>query len=119
METIIIEIRAGAGGDEASLLKKWFEGKDPSTYNVAHFTYGINPGTTLSGRVIEGEHHFGSTTPAFGWQNPKLQGKLKHTPAHCDCVVLNVSTWLDGNQIQMDGKFIHPELVPIAKELTD
>jgi len=110
-------ITAIKGSGESEILKRWFENKDEKTKRLAHFTFGLNPGTTLVGRVIEGEHHFGTTTPAFGWQNPALKGKLEPTAGHCDCVILNVTTFLDDVPIQKEGKFIHPELVPMAEAL--
>ena len=37
--------------------------------------------------------------------------------AHTDGILLYPSVWLDGELIEKEGEYVHPELVKLAKEL--
>jgi leucyl aminopeptidase (aminopeptidase T) len=105
------------GDYAAKRLKKWLDSyQDQKMYNVAHFTFGTQPMTSVV-RTIETERLFGTTTLGIGWQNPLFEGKAGWAPAHCDAVVLNVSTWLDGVQVQENGNYIHPKVAELSKKL--
>ena len=101
-------------------LRKW---DDEKMYQVAHLTYGIIPTAQRSIDRInlgrEDEHVFGTCTVGIGWQNPIFKAKSGFAAAHADGVILNASTWLGDTQIEMDGKFIHPDLIPIVERLFD
>ena len=99
-------------------LKKW---NDEKMYQVVHLTYGIIPTAQRSLDQInvgeEDERVFGTCTIGMGWQGPYFKGKSGFAPSHGDGVILNASIWLDDIPVELDGKFIHPELVPIIKQL--
>jgi leucyl aminopeptidase (aminopeptidase T) len=101
-------------------LEKW---NDEKMYQVVHLTYGTIPTAQRSLDQInvgeEDERVFGTCTVGSGWQNPAFKGKSGFAASHSDGIILNASTWLDGEQIEMDGKFIHPDLVPIVENLLE
>ncbi|MFC1533682.1 hypothetical protein ACFL7M_09995 [Thermodesulfobacteriota bacterium] len=101
-------------------LEKW---NDEKIYQVVHLTYGTIPTAQRSLDQInvgeEDERVFGTCTVGSGWQNPVFKGKSGFAASHSDGVILNASTWLDDTQIEMDGKFIHPDLALIAEKLLE
>jgi hypothetical protein len=38
-------------------------------------------------------------------------------PAHTDGIVLQPSIWADDVQLEEDGKYVHPELADLARQL--
>lgn len=100
-------------GNDAPAIKSYLAGfNDPNMYRVAHYTYGFNPGVTKpSGRVNTDERVFGSSCHGFGSRfDRKAAG-------HFDGVTLKPSFYLDGKAIEIEGKYVHPELVAICKEM--
>jgi len=112
----------GIKGDrQAKAWEKWMASwDDPNMYKISHGCYGANPGAKLTGNMLEDERLFGSVEFGFGYQPALWGGWGGHgNPAksHTDGLCLNPSVWLDGEQIEDDGKYIHPELVEICQAL--
>ena len=97
---------------EATIFSHWLESfGHPKAYLMDHACYGFNPGVTRpSGRILEDERVFGCMQ--FG-----LGATEYGSPAHTDGVVLNPSVWLDGLQIEEEGRYLHPELVALCVDM--
>lgn len=108
-----------AGGREAKTFAAWISAfKDPNMYRLAHYTYGFNPGIRkLSGLHNDDERLFGSVTFGFGTQGSIIGGPGWRAAAHTDCGLLNPNVYLDGLVIESEGKYIHPDLVKLAKDM--
>lgn len=112
---IITEI---SGGPQAEVLDKWLRGfNDPNMLRFAHFTYGFNPGATISEYIVESERAYGVHVFGFGRQLPLIGGKTWDAPGHTDGIVLNPSVWLDGVLVEKDGRFVHPKLADLDQAL--
>lgn len=116
-EPIVLNVEKGdvmkiEGGKEAVEYEAWLKGfDDPNMLKIAHICYGFNPGAKLTGDVVEDERVWGCVEWGIG--------NMAWRPAasHSDGICLNVSVWLDGEQILDKGKSVHPELVELAKKL--
>lgn len=108
-----------AGGREAKTFAAWIGGfKDPNMYRLAHYTYGFNPGIRkLTGLHNDDERLFGSVTFGFGTQGSIIGGPGWRAAAHTDLGIMNPSVYLDDVAIELDGKYVHPDLIKLAKEL--
>jgi leucyl aminopeptidase (aminopeptidase T) len=119
-EGVIKEI---SGGVAAEIFRKWMASlKDPKMYRIAHICYGFNPGARITGNIAEVERVFGVIQVGWGTQGPLIRPDLGgeygwKATAHCDGIMLNPSVYLDGEPIEKDGKYVHPELVEIVKEM--
>jgi leucyl aminopeptidase (aminopeptidase T) len=101
------------GGSEVKIMERFLAGlNDQNMYRLAHYTYGFNPGVTrLTGRIVEDERLLGCSVFGFG-------GKYDRPAAsHMDCTCLSPSYYLDGVEIEKDGKYTHPELVAICHKM--
>ncbi len=110
------------GGLEAQELDKWFRSfNDASIYQLAHISYGFNPGARLTGNVVEDERIWGATEWGIGNVGPRLVPDIPggiQAPSHTDGICMNSSVWVDGVQIMDKGRVIHPrELVDLASEI--
>ncbi len=106
------DIVAFGEGNDAVKYEAWLRGfDDPNMIKIAHICPGFNPGAKLTGDVVEDERIWGSVE--FGI------GNMAWRPAasHSDGICLNVSIWLDGEQILDKGRCVHPELAELAKKL--
>ncbi len=111
----VVEIK---GGREAKIFEKWMASwEDPNMYNISHGCYGANPGAKLTGNILEDERVFGCVEFGLGFQDPAWGGRGSPAKSHTDGICLNASVWLDGVQIEQEGKYVHPELVEICKAL--
>lgn len=91
---------------------------DPNMYIAAHVCYGCSPNAKLEGVTTEDERVWGSTEWGFGHQGPNYSGgEPRIAKSHVDGICLDCSVWLDGELILDNGKYIHPELVELAKKL--
>ena len=87
-------------------------------YHLAHYSLGFNPGVKkCTGRIVEDERTFGCIEMGIGSQGPQIMGKTWKSASHTDGIVLNPTIILDGKIIEKEGKYIHPVLVKICKEL--
>ncbi len=100
------------GGSEALFYDRWLRSfGHPAAMLMDHACYGFNPGVTRpSGRILEDERIFGCMQ--FGIGATELG-----SPIHSDGVVLAPSVWFDGVQIEEAGRYTHPELVRLCREM--
>jgi leucyl aminopeptidase (aminopeptidase T) len=100
------------GGQEATIFSNWLAAAgNPYVYLLEHACYGFNPGVTRpSGRILEDERVFGCMQ--FGIGATPLG-----SPLHADGVVLDASVWLDDEQIETEGHYVHPELVEFCRAM--
>lgn len=111
----IVEIN---GKEEASKLNNWLKKlNDPRMYNLAHVSYGFNPGAILTGLCTEDERVWGSTEWGFGYQGPEFKGAFGDAVTHADGICMNSSVWLDGELLIEEGRVVHPELIEIAQAM--
>lgn len=101
------------GGAAASTYQKWLDSfDDPNLYRFAHYAYGFNPGVSkVTGRIVEDERVFGSMTFGFGTT------EKRKAASHTDCVMLRPTIYLDEVEIERDGRYVHPNLVQLCREL--
>jgi leucyl aminopeptidase (aminopeptidase T) len=100
------------GGAEATVYERWLRGFGvPSATLLDHLCYGFNPGVRRpSGRILEDERIFGCVQLGIGATD-------LGSPIHSDGVVLDPSVWLDGELIEEAGRYVHPELVRLCREM--
>jgi leucyl aminopeptidase (aminopeptidase T) len=101
------------GGEEARAFDQWLgQFDDPNMYRLAHLSYGFNPGVTrATGRIVEDERLFGGLNVGFG---SSVNWKAK---SHTDGITKSISVWLDGDQIEETGRYVHPELIEACRRL--
>lgn len=122
-EPIELEVKDGKvvdikGGEEASTFERWLRGfNDERMLNIAHISYGCNPGAKLTGNILEDERVWGVVEFGLGSQSSTFKGKLGLAPSHTDGVCLRPTVEGDGVKILKDGEYVHPELESIAKKL--
>lgn len=125
---IVLTIKAGKitaidGEKEAREFEKWLAGfNDEKMYQLAHISYGFNPGARLTGNIVEDERIWGATEWGIGNIGPRLipdiPGGIKAS-SHCDGICLNSSIWLDGQQILDKGRIVnHKKLQELEEKLT-
>jgi len=121
--SISLEVEEGVvkkiyGGREATIFEKWLKSfNDRAMYNIAHISYGCNPGAKLTGFIVEDERVWGSVEWGLGHQAESFKGNAGPAKSHTDGICLNASIWMDGQKISDQGVFIHPELSILAKKL--
>ncbi|AEC51403.1 hypothetical protein PNA2_0486 [Pyrococcus sp. NA2] len=126
-EPIKLEVEKGKivnieGGREAKEFADWLESfNDPNMYQLAHVSYGFNPGAKLTGNIVEDERVWGATEWGIGNIGPRLVPDIPggvSAASHTDGICLNSSVWIDDVQIMDKGNVIYPpELAKLAKEL--
>ncbi len=106
------------GSPSGKLLSNWIRHfRDRRMYNVAHFCYGFNPGAHLTGRILEDERAFGVFVTGFGSQMASFKGALTLAKSHIDGVTTKPTVVADGQEIQRDGRFVHPKLASLQERL--
>ncbi len=107
------------GGSEARTYERWLASwSDPNMYRVAHYSLGFNPGVTKpTGRIVEDERLFGCFNMGIGTQGPQMKAVGWKAAAHTDCVMLNPTIHLDGELLQKDGRYVHPEIAAACRDL--
>jgi 2,5-dihydroxypyridine 5,6-dioxygenase len=122
-EPIRLHVRSGKvveveGGDEARLYERWLKRFNaPSMLNIAHISYGCNPGARLTGRIVEDERVWGCVQWGLGHQAASFLGKAGPAPSHSDGICLRATVEGDGALIMKEGSYVHPELEPLEKEI--
>ncbi|WP_461864440.1 aminopeptidase [Thermococcus sp.] len=126
-EPIKLEVEKGRvtnieGGREAREFSSWLESfDDPNMYQLAHVSYGFNPGAKLTGDIVEDERVWGATEWGIGNIGPRLVPDIPGgipAASHTDGICLNSSVWIDDVQIMDKGNIIHPpEIAELAQEL--
>lgn len=108
-----------SGGPEAGQYFEWLKSfGDPQMLSISHTGLGLNPGAQLSGDILQDQRVWGSATWAFGSIGANLippDGVFG--ASHSDCVALNISMWMDGEEIMREGKIVHEELAKLAEGL--
>jgi leucyl aminopeptidase (aminopeptidase T) len=106
------KITSITGGREAKVFDRWLAAFDhPAMYEIAHCTYGFNPGITrCKGDIAHDERVFGCMEYGIGaaWAG---------APGHSDGTVLYPTVWADDVQLEEDGRYVHPDLIELCKEL--
>lgn len=112
-------IRRIEGGAEARTFERWLASfDDPNMYRVAHYSLGFNPGVTRpTGRIVEDERTFGCLNVGIGTQGPQIKGKGWKAAAHTDGIALNPTILLDGAPLEVEGKYVHPDIVAACRDL--
>lgn len=107
------------GGAEAAIYRRWFESFDnPDIYRLAHYSLGFNPGVTrITGRIVEDERVFGSMCFGIGTQGAHLGGKGWDAGGHSDGIALFPSIYLDGEPLEENGRYVHPEAVEVCRRI--
>lgn len=100
------------GGAEAAIYDRWLRGfEHPAAMLMDHACYGFNPGVRRpSGRILEDERIFGCMQ--FGIGATELG-----SPIHSDGVVLDPSVWFDNVLIEEVGRYVHPDLARLCREM--
>jgi leucyl aminopeptidase (aminopeptidase T) len=120
---IALEVEKGKvigvkGGWQANVYEKWLRSfQDPAMLNLAHISYGCNPGAKLTGRMVEDERVWGCVQWGLGYQAESFRGKAGPAKSHTDGTCLNPSVWIDNVQIEREGSYIHADLAALARKL--
>jgi len=107
------------GGHEARTLERWFASiGNPNIYRLAHYSLGFNPGVTrCTGRIVEDERVFGCIEFGIGSQGKQIGGLTWDAGGHTDGIVLDPSITLNGQALEEEGRYVHPEVVAACREL--
>jgi len=112
-----LEVEAGYvtkidGGPQAKVFERWLAHFDNrQMYRLAHLSFGFNPGVTrITGRIVEDERVFGCLDIGIGPQN-------LGAPSHTDGIILRPTILADGETIERDGVYVHPELLDLVQRL--
>lgn len=111
-------VRRVEGGLEARIFERWLKSfNDEKMFNVAHLSYGCNPGAKLTGNILEDERVWGVVEWGLGSQSSTFKGRLGPASSHTDGICLNPTLWGDGEKIIDNGEYVHPELRELATRL--
>lgn len=122
-EPIILDVERGrvkkvSGGREAKIYEAWLKHfKDEKMLNIAHLSYGCNPGARLTGNILEDERVWGVVEWGLGSQSETFKGKLGSASSHSDGICLNPTLEADGEKIIENGEYVHPRLRELAAKL--
>ncbi len=122
-EPIILDVENGrvkkvSGGREAKIFESWLKSfNDEKMFNIAHLSYGCNPGARLTGNILEDERVWGVVEWGLGSQSSTFKGKLGLASSHTDGICLNPTLIADGEEILRDGEYVHPSLRELASKL--
>ncbi|AJE43002.1 M29 family metallopeptidase [Streptomyces nodosus] len=107
------------GDRDADVFRTWMASwDDPNMYRVAHWSLGFNPGVLApTGRIVEDERVFGCVELGIGTKGAWIGGEPWVAAAHTDGSIVGPSIYLDGECIEQEGVYVHPELVEICREL--
>jgi len=122
-EPIFMDVEEGKvkkiyGGEEAKIFERWLKSfEDPNMFNIAHISYGCNPGAKLTGNILEDERIWGAVEWGLGNQAESFKGKFGAAKSHTDGICLNPTLTGDGEKIIENGEYVHPELVELVKRI--
>lgn len=107
------------GDTDAQVFQNWMASHDdPNMYRMAHWSLGFNPGVLApTGRIVEDERVFGCVEIGIGTKGAWIGGEPWVAAAHTDGSVRNPSIFLDGEAIEIEGRYVHPELMQICHDL--
>lgn len=86
-------------------------------FNVAHMSFGCNPGAKLTGRILEDERIWNCVEWGLGHQGSGFKGKAGPAKSHTDHICINASVSFDDIEILLDGIFVHQDLRELEKKL--
>lgn len=98
-------IAAIEGGTTAQELRDFLRDKDEESDGIAELGIGTNPTAKLIGHPLLDEKVMGTVHIAFG--NSKFFGGERISNIHYDCIIDNVTLYLDDVCIMKDGKHIY------------
>ncbi|MDP6618378.1 MAG: hypothetical protein QGG90_02950 [Nitrospinota bacterium] len=81
---------------------------DPNVYEVAEIALGLNPRSRMGDNAVDAEAKLGTAHVAFG--DNRGYGGVNAAKCHIDCVIRDVSLWLDGEAIMENGKLLAGEI---------
>lgn len=114
----VITSISGPGADAATYANWMASFDDPNMYRVAHWSLGFNPGVpALTGRIVEDERVFGTVELGMGTKGSWIGGDHWAAAAHTDASMNLPSIYVDGTPIEVDGKYVHPEIVEICRSM--
>lgn len=123
-DNVVISLKEGrvtdiTGGKDAEKFYSWLKSfDDPNMFRLAHYSLGFNPGVTkATGRIVEDERIFGCMEFGIGSQGTAIKGAFWTAASHTDGVVSKPSIYLDGEPLEIDGKYVHPEVAPLCRKL--
>lgn len=97
------EIVAVQGGSQAEVLEKVLRQiEDPNIYNIAELGIGLNPCSSISGRMLEDEGVYKTAHIGIG-DNLAYGGQVR-AQGHIDLVMWRPTIAIDGSTIQEEGK---------------
>ncbi|MFQ5912316.1 MAG: aminopeptidase [Nitrospinota bacterium] len=109
---IRVEIREGkarsfsAAGDDDSFARRLEEllasYQDPKVYEVAEISLGLNPRSKMGDNAVDAEAKLGTAHVAFG--DNRGYGGTNAAKCHIDCVIREVSLWLDDEVVIENGE---------------
>lgn len=99
-------IAAIEGGETAGDLREFLKDKDQESDGIAELGIGTNPAARLIGHPLLDEKVMGTVHIAFG--NSKYFGGQRDSNIHYDCIIRDVTLYLDGKCIIQDGQHIYP-----------
>lgn len=107
------------GGNEAKIFSDWLDSfNDENMYRLAHYSLGFNPGVSkATGRIVEDERIFGCIEFGIGSQGSAIKGAYWQAASHTDGVVSKPTIILDGKELEVDGKYVDPDVVEICRKL--
>jgi 2,5-dihydroxypyridine 5,6-dioxygenase len=93
------------GGSDAVAFEKHLHSfDDEGMLKLAHIAYGFNPGSKLTGNIVEDERVWGCTEWGIGYVSPYDAPPFGQSAiSHCDGICLDSSVWLDDIQILDKG----------------
>ena len=124
-EPIVMDIEEGKvkkihGGQEARIFERWLKSfKDANMFNIAHISYGCNPGAKLTGNILEDERVWGAVEWGLGNQADSFLGKFGPAKSHTDGICLSPTLIGDGEKIIENGEYVHPKLKDLTKKVQE
>lgn len=123
--SIRLEVRNGVitdisgDGNDARVFKTWMASHDdPNMYRIAHWSLGFNPGVRhLTGRIVEDERVFGCVEIGMGTKGAWIGGEPWIAAAHTDSSMLAPSIYLDGEPLEIEGRYVEPSVAQICHEM--
>jgi leucyl aminopeptidase (aminopeptidase T) len=106
------------GGREARIVTKWLADiGDEEMYYPAHFLPAFHPQAKACGFPLVDERVYGCCTMGIGYYHNGRPGHRPRSKMHTDGEMLDISMWIDGELIEKEGRFVHPELKKIEEKL--
>jgi leucyl aminopeptidase (aminopeptidase T) len=105
------EVSIASGGRESDVARGWQASiEDASLFRLNHFSYGYHPNVMFAtGRLVNDERVFGCLCVGLGPPQPYS--------CHMDLTLLSPTVEIDGEVIEIDGKYVDPELRELCAAL--